>query len=89
MNALKWVGFALVATALAVLPFTVWISARWGIVSATAGVIGIVLLTIGLASRRPEIGPGDPNVDVPPGPGGKELRGFPGAKGFDRHDGDD
>ena len=52
MNALKWVGFALVATALAVLPFTVWISARWGIVSATAGVVGIVLLTIGLTGRR-------------------------------------
>ena len=52
MNALKWVGFALVAAALAVLPFTAWVSNRWGIVSATAGVIGVVLLTIGLAGRR-------------------------------------
>lgn len=47
MLAAKWVGFALVAVALAVLPFTVWISAQWGIVSATAGLIGVVLLVIG------------------------------------------
>ena len=51
MNALKWVGFALVATALAVLPFAVWISAKWGIVSATAGMIGVVLLGIALPKR--------------------------------------
>jgi hypothetical protein len=55
MGVFKWVGFALVAVALAVLPFTIWISARWGIVSATAGVVGIVLLVIGLARTR-----GDP-----------------------------
>jgi hypothetical protein len=48
----RWVGFALVATALAVLPFAVWVSASWGIVSATAGVVGIVLLVIALP-RRP------------------------------------
>ena len=48
----QWLGFALIAGALAVLPFTVWISARWGIVSATAGVVGIVLLVVGLAGRR-------------------------------------
>jgi hypothetical protein len=54
MNALKWVGFALVATALAVLPFTVWISARWGIVSATGGLLGLVLLVIGLVHGRSE-----------------------------------
>ena len=47
MVAVKWVGFALVAVALAVLPFTVWISTRWGIVSATAGLVGVVLLVIG------------------------------------------
>jgi hypothetical protein len=52
MNALKWAGFALVAAALAVLPFTVWVSARWGIVSATAGLVGLLLLVIGLASGR-------------------------------------
>ena len=47
MAVAKWVGFALVATALAVLPFTIWISTHWGIVSATAGLIGVVLLVIG------------------------------------------
>jgi hypothetical protein len=50
MGAVKWIGFALIA--LAILPFTIWISARWGIVSATAGVVGIVLLVIGLARTR-------------------------------------
>jgi len=53
MTILKWAGFALVVTALAVLPFTVWISAQWGIVSATAGLVGIVLLVIGFDGRRP------------------------------------
>ena len=48
----KWAGFALVAAALAVLPFTIWVSARWGIVSATAGVVGIVLLGIAFAWQR-------------------------------------
>ena len=52
MAVARWVGFALVATALAVLPFAVWVSVRWGIVSATAGVIGVVLLVISLP-RRP------------------------------------
>lgn len=52
MNALKWVGFALVAGALAVLPFTVWVSNRWAIVSASAGVVGIVLLGIAFAGQR-------------------------------------
>ena len=87
MALVKWAGFALVATALAVLPFTIWVSAQWGIVSASAGAIGIVLLVIGLSGRiKP--GTGDTNIDVPPGRGGDELRGFPGAKAFDQHDGD-
>jgi hypothetical protein len=49
MKVVKWAGFALIATALAVLPFTVWISTQWGIVSATAGLVGVVLL--GIATR--------------------------------------
>jgi hypothetical protein len=52
MAFVKWVGFALVATALAVLPFTIWVSNRWAIVSATAGVVGIALLGVALAGRR-------------------------------------
>jgi len=52
MNVIKWVGFALLAAALAVLPFTIWVSNRWAIVSATAGAAGIVLLGIALANRR-------------------------------------
>jgi len=54
MAAAKWVGFALVAVALAVLPFTIWISTRWGIVSATAGLIGVVLLVLGMSGSRDE-----------------------------------
>jgi len=43
---------ALIATVMAVLPFAVWVSNRWAIVSATAGAAGIVLLGIALANRR-------------------------------------
>src|SRR5689334_10770875 len=46
VSVLKWAGFALIATALAVLPFAAWMSNRWAIVSATAGVAGIVLLAV-------------------------------------------
>ena len=88
MVVVKWVGFALLAVALAVLPFTIWISTQWGIVSATAGLIGLVLLVIGLAGRRIEPGTGDPSIDIPPGRGGDELRGFPGANAFDQHGND-
>jgi hypothetical protein len=49
MAVARWVGFALVAISLAVLPFAVWVSARWGIVSATAGLIGLALF---VASSR-------------------------------------
>ena len=52
MALVKWAGFALVAAALAVLPFTIWVSNRWAIVSATAGVVGIALLGVALAGRR-------------------------------------
>ena len=48
----KWAGFLLVAGALAVLPFAIWVSARWGIVSATAGLAGIMLLVLGLRGRQ-------------------------------------
>ena len=46
MNAVRWVGFALIAAALAVLPFAVWVSNSWAIVAATSGVAGIVLLVL-------------------------------------------
>lgn len=87
-TAAKWLGFALIAASLAILPFTIWVSVRWGIVSATAGMIGVVLLVIGLGGQRAELGPTDRHLDIPPGPGGNDLRGFPGARGFDQHDPD-
>jgi hypothetical protein len=43
---LKFLGFALVALALCVLPFMVWASSKWSIVAATAGLAGCVLLGI-------------------------------------------
>jgi hypothetical protein len=47
----KWLGFALVAGALAVLPFAIWVSATWGFVSALAGLIGCALLGIVFGGR--------------------------------------
>jgi hypothetical protein len=49
---LKALGAALVAIALAVLPFMVWLSNQWAIVSATAGLLGCVLLGIAFAGNR-------------------------------------
>lgn len=56
MAIVKWLGFALVAGALAVLPFTIWISTGWGFVSAALGLAGCVLLGIAFAGRRVEPG---------------------------------
>jgi hypothetical protein len=49
---MKALGAALVAIALAVLPFMVWLSNQWAIVSATAGLLGCVLLGIAFAGNR-------------------------------------
>jgi len=48
----KWLGFALVAGALAVLPFAIWVSVTGGFVSAALGLLGCALLGIALA-RQP------------------------------------
>lgn len=47
----KWAGFALVAGALIVLPFAIWVSATWGFVSGTAGLVGCMLLGIVFGGR--------------------------------------
>ena len=47
----KWLGFALVAGALAVLPFAIWVSITWGFVSAFAGLVGCALLGIAFGGR--------------------------------------
>jgi hypothetical protein len=44
--ALKWLGIALVVAAVATIPFTIWISERWGVITATAGLIGCVLVAL-------------------------------------------
>jgi hypothetical protein len=79
----KWIGFALVAVSVTVLPFAIWISGSWGLVSLTSGVIGAFLLMIGLGGKAPVVGGNDVLAQVPPGPLGQDLRGFPGAQVFD------
>ena len=49
--ALKWLGIVLLVAAISTIPFTVWISERWGLITATVGLIGCVL--VGLTVRRP------------------------------------
>ncbi|HXU41654.1 MAG TPA: hypothetical protein VN675_04965 [Burkholderiales bacterium] len=48
----KWLGFALVAGSLAVLPFAIWVSTSWGFVSGALGLLGCALLGIALP-RQP------------------------------------
>jgi hypothetical protein len=54
----KWLGVVLVATSVAVLPFTIWISNDWTFVSAASGLLGCVLLALGMPRR------GSPDYDV-------------------------
>ena len=61
MAAVKWLGFACVAVAVAVLPFTIWISNDWGFASALLGLVGIALLGIALPRRRLEPEGDDPS----------------------------
>ena len=44
MTAARWVGFALVAVALIGLPVAIWVSERWGLIFATLGTLGLVVL---------------------------------------------
>jgi peptidoglycan/LPS O-acetylase OafA/YrhL len=50
--AVKFVGFILIMIALAVLPFSVWISTSWGVVALILGIFGAVLLAIGVRGTR-------------------------------------
>jgi len=52
MRFLKWTAFALVASAVAVLPVAIWISESWGLIAATAGAVGLGLLVFVLSRRR-------------------------------------
>ena len=55
MSLLRWLGFALVACAVAILPVAIWVSGNWGLIAATAGAAGLVLLVIALSRRREEV----------------------------------
>jgi len=50
MKAARWLGFSLIAVALIGLPVAAWVSGRWGLVLATLGTLGVVVL--GFVSRR-------------------------------------
>ena len=49
MKAVRWLGFALIAIALIGLPVAIWVSERWGLIFATLGTLGLVVL--GLLSK--------------------------------------
>ena len=49
MRFAKWLAFLLVALALVGLPVAVWVSERWGLILATLGTLGVVVL--GLVSK--------------------------------------
>jgi hypothetical protein len=46
MAVFKWLGFALVAVALVLLPIAMWVSAWWGFVAGAVGLVGLGLLAI-------------------------------------------
>jgi hypothetical protein len=41
---MKWLGFSLIAIALVGLPIAIWVSERWGLIFATLGTLGLVVL---------------------------------------------
>jgi len=49
MKGVRWLGFLMVAIALIGLPVAIWISERWGLILATLGTLGLVVL--GLFAR--------------------------------------
>jgi hypothetical protein len=49
MTAVRWLGFLMVAIALIGLPVAMWVSERWGLILATLGTLGLVVL--GLVSK--------------------------------------
>ena len=49
MKFARWLGVALVGVALIGLPVAIWVSERWGLVLATLGTVGLVIL--GAVSR--------------------------------------
>jgi hypothetical protein len=51
-NGCKWIGVLLIAGSVAALPFMVWVSNDWGLVTATWGLLGLVFLAVGLTGRR-------------------------------------
>jgi hypothetical protein len=51
VSALKWTGVLLLATGLAGLPVAIWVSERWGLIFATLGTLGVIVLGLFARSR--------------------------------------
>jgi len=49
MKTVRWLGVLMIATALVGLPVAIWVSERWGLILATLGTLGLVVL--GLVSK--------------------------------------
>jgi hypothetical protein len=49
MKLARWLGIALIAVALIGLPVAIWVSERWGLILATLGTLGLIVL--GAVSR--------------------------------------
>jgi hypothetical protein len=59
VSALKWTGVLLLATGLAGLPVAIWVSERWGLIFATLGTLGCVVLGAAYAGSRAKSEPED------------------------------
>jgi len=44
MKAVRWLGVLMIGIALAGLPVAIWVSERWGLIFATLGTLGLVVL---------------------------------------------
>jgi len=50
MKAVRWLGVLMIGVALAGLPVAIWVSERWGLIFATLGTLGLVVL--GLVAKE-------------------------------------
>jgi hypothetical protein len=44
MKTVRWLGVLIIGIALAGLPAAIWVSERWGLILATLGTLGLVVL---------------------------------------------
>lgn len=86
MTVPSWIALGFIAAAAAVFPFSFWIAGWWGLVALALLLIGCTFLTAALRGRRIDPDGVDQHLEVTPGHLRGELRGFPGARVFNRDD---